>query len=71
MEKRRPPTKTIKRVVEWLESQGLSIYGPNVNLEHGFQYPSCRDYDFEAIMKLAALNKRYPDGIPKSDSEDS
>lgn len=45
--------RNLKKVVEWLESKGLSIYGPardrdTMELADG----GCMDYSFEDIEKL-------------------
>lgn len=50
--------RNLKRVVEWLESYGLLIYGPardrnNMKLLDG----GCMDYNLEDIEKLHKLVK--------------
>lgn len=67
---RRPSTRTLTRVLEWLATQNLSVYGPCVDFKAGVQTGACMDYDVEQILKLAKLNKRYPEGIPRGDDDD-
>lgn len=69
--KRRPSTKTLKRVLEWLHEQGLEVIGGNVDLEEGIQDYGNMTYDsVEQILLLAKLNKKYPEGIPKYEEDD-
>ena len=42
---RRPNTKTLVRVLDWLHSLQLEVYGPL--LEKGY---GCQDYDLEDIL---------------------
>ncbi len=52
----RPQAKTIKAVVEYLKAElGLSVYGQNVNLNSGEEYPSLMDYDADDIIKYRKL----------------
>jgi hypothetical protein len=57
----RPQNKTIRSVVEYLESIGLSVYGQNVDLSESFGilYPSCKDYTAEDII---LYRKHYETG---------
>lgn len=47
----RPNTKTIKNVVEWLESVDVYLYGQCMDVECGFLYPSQMDYSWEDAIK--------------------
>jgi hypothetical protein len=54
MKPRRPNTKTIKKVLEWLQEHNLSVYGDNIDPESGLQSHGCRDYStVEDIIKIA------------------
>jgi hypothetical protein len=67
---RRPTTKQLRRVLEWLHTQGLDVIGPNVDLEDGRLGFGNRDYDtVEQLLLLAKLNKKYPDGIPRVEED--
>lgn len=58
-----PSPKTIKRVVEYLESIGLSVYGPMTTLATGAQYCGCRDFSPDAVLvyrKLYQEDKLFP-----------
>jgi hypothetical protein len=48
---RRPTRKQIERVVNWLESIQVSLYGGNMDTETGQEYPSCMDYDVDDCIK--------------------
>lgn len=49
--KRRPSTKTLKSVFEWLDEQGLSVYGMHMDVDSGQEYGSCMDYEVEDTVK--------------------
>ena len=49
--KRRPSTKTLKSIFEWLEEQGLSVYGQHMDVDSGEEMPGCRDYDVSDVIK--------------------
>lgn len=56
MAAQRPPAnKTIRKVVEYLASLNLSIYGQCMNTETGQLFESFMDYDADDIIKLRAL----------------
>lgn len=51
----RPHADTIRKVVEHLESIGLEVAGPNVNLETGQRFPAMRNYDGDEVVKYRQL----------------
>lgn len=51
----RPQNKTLRQVIEHLESIGLSVYGPNVDVETGLLYHSLKDYNAEDAIKYRRL----------------
>ena len=53
----KPQKKTLTSVFAWLEEQGLSVYGPYIDLDSGQSYGGCSDYTVEDTIKLAKLNK--------------
>lgn len=55
---RRPPTKTIRRVFEWLEEYDMSVYGPCVDLETGQEIGGNMDVNFRQAIKLAELLRK-------------
>lgn len=64
MEKRRPSTKTLLRVEEWLSEYGFSIYGANIQVsrENGkayaaAEYPGNRDFTMEECIEIVRLHK--------------
>lgn len=53
--KRRPNTKTLQRVFEYLDELGLSVYGAYINVDTGQMYGGCKDYTVEEVIKLDKL----------------
>ncbi|QVJ07723.1 hypothetical protein S1R3Y_000014 [Vibrio phage vB_ValP_VA-RY-3] len=51
----KPRKQTLKNVIEYLDSLGLSVYGAYVDLDTGEAQPGCRDYSLEDIIKLDKL----------------
>jgi hypothetical protein len=51
----RPQDKTLKNVVQYLEDIGLSVYGPNVDLESGIRFHALRDFNPEEVIKYRKL----------------
>lgn len=51
--KRRPPTKTLQRVFDWLQEHGMSVYGPYRDGDT-IMGGHC-DYDVELALELAQL----------------
>ncbi len=49
--KRRPNNKTIRKVIEYLESVGLSVYGQCADLDAGVLYQSNMDYGADDVLK--------------------
>jgi hypothetical protein len=52
---RRPNTKTIIRVIAWLEEQGLGVYGPAVQLEAKQRHFGQMDYTAEQAIQYAKI----------------
>ena len=52
--------KTLRNAVEYLESIGLAVYGPHMDLDDGSTEGSCMDYDAEAVLKYRKLKERDP-----------
>lgn len=47
---------TLRKVVNYLQDElGLSVYGPCVNLDSGYQYAAHMDYSADDVVKLRAL----------------
>ena len=59
---RRPNTKTIERVFKWLDDQGLSVYGPNVDLDKRILYPACMDYTAQDAIRYSRLKNKLTEG---------
>ena len=57
----KPQKKTIRAVVDYLATLGLSIYGAHMDFDTGQSEGGCMDYDNDDIEKLIALRKRDPD----------
>lgn len=51
----RPSPKTMVRVIEYLNSIDLHVYGPNCDLRTGEVYPSLRDYSGMDAVKYRKL----------------
>lgn len=47
----RPQKRTIKKVIDFLDELGLSVYGQNMDVDSGQEFPSLRYYDLEDIIK--------------------
>lgn len=47
----RPHAETIRKIVKHFEELGLSVYGANMDVDQGYEFPSLMDYDAEAIIK--------------------
>lgn len=58
MGERRPSTKTVKKVLAWLEEGGLNVYGPNIDIEKRILYPGCRDFSADEAIAALSLMKR-------------
>lgn len=58
----KPRRATIKRVIEYLESQGLEIMGPNVDVETGQQFGGCKCYSADDALKFCQLEEVWYDG---------
>jgi hypothetical protein len=65
-----PSKRTLREVIQYLETQGLNLYGDNVHLESEIRLPNLRDYTAEEAIKLIELRKKYPEGIPFIETED-
>jgi len=63
MTERRPPTKTIRRVLDWLVLEvGLSVYGPVIGEKGQVWSPGNQDYRLEEILlRWKAIQKGIPD----------
>lgn len=48
---KRPNEKTIRKVVEWFDKIGLSVYGQNMDVGRGIEYPSLMDYNVEEMLQ--------------------
>ena len=64
-----PSRPTIRKVVEYLESIGLNVYGPCIDLNTGYQIGNNMDYDAEQVLRYQHLKRLYPD-MPFTDPED-
>ena len=53
--------KTLRNAVEYLESIGLAVYGPCMDLDTGFAYGAQMDYDADRVMKYRKLKEEQPD----------
>lgn len=54
----RPQDKTLRKVIPYLESIGLYLYGDNVDLEKGEIHYAQRDYDTEDALKYRQLKEK-------------
>lgn len=52
-------TYTIKRIVTLLESQGLAVYGPCVDLDTGMLIGANMDYDADQVLKYLNMKEKY------------
>lgn len=50
----RPQNRTLRRVVEYLDSIGIGLYG-SVDLDTGEYGPGCRDYGPDDILKYRRM----------------
>jgi hypothetical protein len=66
----KPQKKTIRAVVEYLEEQGLNVYGPCVDLDTGYRSGPNMDYDADAVEKYLAWRKLHGDDFPFDDEEE-
>lgn len=55
---RAPQKRIIVKVIQWLEHHGLSVYGPNVDVETGQEFPALRDYSAESAIKYIDLLRK-------------
>lgn len=55
MNKHGPSPKTIKRVVEYLNETGLSVYGASTDDVTGEQGPGCQDFDADRVLVYRKL----------------
>lgn len=46
----RPQTRKLREVVEYLESIGLHVYGPNVDLDTRKKGPALRDFSAQEVL---------------------
>jgi hypothetical protein len=53
--KPRPNDSTLRRVVAYLDSIGLRVYGSAVDLSTGEQESACMDYDPDAVVQYRQL----------------
>lgn len=51
----RPHDQTIRKVIRYLEDHGLSVYGPNANLETKTIYPANRDFGADDAVKFCRM----------------
>lgn len=54
----RPTNKTILNIIKYLNDIGLSIYGPNIDVDTGELFDSLRDYDPESVVKFRELYEK-------------
>ena len=57
-----PHPKTIKQVVDYLATLGLTVYGPTID-EDGTEYESLMDYTFDDII----IRRKTFNGYVKKD----
>ena len=62
-----PTARELRRWVRYIESLGLSVYGPCVDLDTGIQYGACTDYGPDQVVKMRSLVRR---GIEIRSSQD-
>jgi hypothetical protein len=53
----RPQNNTLAQMVRYLESIGLSVYGPCIDLQTGYRYGACMDYDAERVLRYRKLHE--------------
>lgn len=58
----KPRNKTIRTVIEYLESQGLEIMGPYVDLETGQQYGGNMTLNADDAIKFIQLDEIWYEG---------
>lgn len=51
----RPQPKTLQKVVNYLESIGLNVYGQSCNLDTGQEFNSLSDFDADDVVKYRKL----------------
>lgn len=51
----RPNDQTLLKVIKYIESLDLCVYGPMTDLETGEEMPSNRDFDAEDVIKYRKL----------------
>lgn len=64
-----PRVETVRRVVDYLESIGLAVYGPAMDLQTGEATGANMDYDSEDVVQYRKLRAKNPD-IPFYPEED-
>lgn len=47
----KPQNKTIRNVVKHLEILGLSVYGPNMDVDTGQEFCALMDYSADDVIK--------------------
>lgn len=53
----RPQARTIRAVVEHLESIGLAVYGPCLDLDDGERQGANMDYDADQVLRYRYLHE--------------
>ena len=66
--KGRPSRATLHHVVHYLESIGLNVYGPCMDLDTGYRTGNCMDYDADQVVKYRKLKEKNPE-VPLYDED--
>jgi hypothetical protein len=61
---KQPRASTVKRIVEHLESIGLGVYGPHIDLSDGELTGANMDFDADQVLRYRTLynSKKIYDG---------
>lgn len=65
----RPTDMTLRRAVQYLESIGLAVYGPCMDLGTGYRTGSNMDFNVDMVVKYRALKEKQP-AIPFMQEEE-
>lgn len=57
IKRRRPRTSNLENVFKWFDELGVRVYGGNIDLETGQEFPACRDFDLDELIRLHELQR--------------
>lgn len=57
----RPGDTALRRAVAYIESIGLTVYGPCMDLDTGDRIGANMDFDADAVVKYRTLKEKHPD----------